>query len=421
MLQKTQKVIEIFILILKGLLKFKRMKKNILKLSVVAFFISNAFILQAQNKKSGYEFTPIKQIETTSVKDQGSSGTCWSYATTSFLETELIRLGKGKHDLSEMYFVRLVYPQKAEKYIRYHGLANFGQGGQAHDVTNQIEKYGFVPEAAYTGLNYGTDYHQHGELEKNLKSTLDNSLANKKTYTGKNFYIFNSILDTYLGKLPKKFEYKGKEYTPPSFAKEMGINPNDYIELTSYTNYPFYKKVELEIPDNWSHDYYYNLPIDELMEVINNAFDKGYSVNWDGDVSSPGFSHSNGVAIVPEDNPKNMEGNERLKWEKLSRREKKQLLFNFDAPKKEKKITQEYRQKTFDNFQTTDDHLMHLVGKAKDQTGTIYYITKNSWAENSNKFGGYLYMSESYIRLNTTAIQVHIDVLPKKIKEKLGL
>lgn len=395
------------------------------KLYIAVFLMFNVFSasnLQAQkNNKEGYKFTDLKRIKTSPVKDQGSSGTCWSYAATSFLETELIRLGKGVHDLSEMYFVRLVYPQKAKKYVRLQGMGNFSQGGQAHDVTKLINTYGIVPESAYNGLNYGTTYHQHNELEKTLKGTLDNSLENKKTYTGKCFFILNSILNSYLGDIPENFKYKNKDYTPQSFAKELNINADKYIELTSYSCYPFYKKVDLEIPDNWSHDDYYNLPIDELMQVVNNAFDKGYSVVWDGDVSSRGFSHSNGVAIVPEDNPDNMEGSERLKWDKLSYREKQKLLFNFDKPKKEKKITQKYRQETFDTFKTTDDHLMHLVGKAKDQNGSIYYITKNSWADNSNKYGGYLYMSEAFVRLNTIAIQVHIDALPKQIKDKLGL
>ncbi len=396
----------------------KKVKLSVIALIILGLFTTNN--VQAQKKK-GYKFTPIKEIKTTPVKDQGSSGTCWSYATTSFLETELIRLGKGEYDLSEMYFVRFVYPKKAHKYIRVQGMGNFSQGGQAHDVTNLIEEYGFVPESVYNGLNYGTDYHQHTELENNLKGVLDNSLKNKKVYTGKCFSIIDFILDDYLGKVPTEFEYKGKKYTPKSFAKSTGLDASKYVELTSFSCYPFYEKVDLEIPDNWSHDDYYNLPIDELMQVINNAFDNGFSVNWDGDVSSKGFSYANGVAIVPEDDPQNMEDNERLKWDKLSRREKYQKLFNFDEPHQEKKIDQAYRQKKFDTFVTTDDHLMHLVGKAKDQNGTIYYITKNSWAANSNNFGGYLYMSESFIRLNTVAIQVHVDALPKAIKDKLNI
>ncbi len=390
----------------------------------LAIAISVPQVLSAKDKKDkeeGYKFTEVKEIKTTPVKDQASSGTCWSFATTSFIETEMLRLGKDVTDISEMYFVRLAYPQKAEKYLRYHGLANFSEGGQGHDVTNIINEYGFVPESVFSGLNYDLDYHRHGEISAVLKGILDNSLKNQKGYTGKSLEILDATLDVYLGEVPETFEYNSKEYTPVSYANEMGIVSENYIELTSYESYRFYENVDLEIPDNWSHDVYYNIHIDELMLVLDNAFENGYSVNWDGDVSDKGFSYKNGVAIVPEDNPKNMDESEQLKWAELSEEDQKDLLYKFDKPVKEKEVTQESRQKAFDKFQTTDDHLMHLVGVAKDQTGAKFYRTKNSWAEDSNEMGGYLYMSESYIKLNTTAIQVHVDAIPAEIRAKLGL
>jgi len=382
--------------------------------------------VQAKEKKDkakdeGYHFTIKKEIPTTPVKDQASSGTCWSFATTSFVETELIRLGKGEHDLSEMYFVRMAYPEKALKYTRLQGMGNFGEGGQGHDVLNIIRRFGMVPESVYTGLNYGTTSHRHDEMVSVLKGILDNSLKMKSGFTGKSLELVNAGLDLYLGAIPDTFQYLGKEYTPKSFSVEMGINPDDYIELTSYQCYPFYQKVDLEIPDNWSHDKYYNLPIDELMQIVDTAITKGYSVDWDGDVSDRGFSHSHGVAIVPENDPKNMDNNERLKWESLDSDDQEDMLYKFDMPLKEKVIDQSLRQKDFDTFKTTDDHLMHLIGTATDQNGTGYYLTKNSWAANSNKMGGKLYMSESYVRLETIAILVHRDAIPQAIKQKLGI
>lgn len=389
------------------------------------FFILQISISQGAGKKNkkeqGYQFTHKIEIPTTPVKDQASSGTCWSYATTSFIETEIIRLGKGEHDISEMFFVRYAYPQKALKYMRYQGLANFSEGGQAHDVFNIIKEYGLVPEEVYTGLNYGYDYHKHGEMVDVMTGILKNGIENKNAFTGKCLDIIDASLDIYLGEIPEKFTYKEVEYTPISFAKEIGVNPNDYIELTSYSAYPFYEKIDLEVPDNWSHDTYYNIPLDAMMQIINNAFKNGLSVNWDGDVSEAGFSHSNGVAIVPERDPQEMAESERLKWESMTDEEQVEMLYDFSEPRKEMVIDQKIRQKSFDNFKTTDDHLMHLIGTATDQNNTLYYITKNSWADDSNKWGGKLYMSESFIKLKTIAIQVHKNAIPEEIKSKINL
>lgn len=400
------------------------MKSRSIILSMLACSLLTANIALAKKKdgkEKGYEFTSVIQVETSPVKDQASSGTCWSYATASFLETEMIRLGKGIHDLSEMFFVRLAYPEKAEKYLRYHGLTNFSEGGQGHDVTNVIAEYGMVPEEVYDGLNYGLDYHRHGEMSKMLKGILDNSLAAKKGFTGKSIEVVDATLDIYLGEVPDSFIYNEKEYTPKSFANEMGIDASKYVEFTSYDSYAYYEAVDLELPDNWSHDKYYNIPLEDLMQIMEYAFANNYSVNWDGDVSDKGFSHSKNIAIVPEDNPVNMDESERLKWESATEKEQSELLYDFDKPCKEKQITPALRQSNFDKFRTTDDHLMHLVGTAKDQNGSMYYLTKNSWADDSNDFGGYLYMSKAYFMLNTTAIQIHKDAIPAELKAKLNL
>jgi len=402
------------------------MQKSVyLFLATFIFQIFQPAVGQTNDEKTfnnwGYQFTNKIEIPTTPVKDQGSSGTCWSFATTSFIETEIIRLGKGEYDLSEMFFVRYAYPQKAQKYLHYQGNANFSEGGQAHDVIKIIRDYGMVPEEAYFGLNYDMKEHDHTELVNVMTGILDNTLENKDGYTGKCLGLIDSSLDDYLGFVPQKFTYKGTEYTPKTFANKLGLNPNDYIEFTSFSSYPFFTKVDLEIPDNWSHDDYLNVPIDELMAIVNNALSNGYSVNWDGDVSEAGFSHSKGIAIVPEGNPTFMTNEERAEWKSLNYDEQQTMLYDFSKPKTEMQINQESRQKSFDTFKTTDDHLMHLIGTATDQNGNLYYITKNSWADYSNNMGGKLYMSESYVRLKTIAIQVHKNAIPLALKAKLNL
>lgn len=388
--------------------------------------LNSAFSLSAQDsikaKEEGFVFETIYDIAASPVKDQYRSGTCWSFATTSFVESELLKTGQDTLDLSEMFFVNYAYRQKAEKYVRLHGNANFGPGGQAHDVLNVIKTYGFAPEQAYTGLIIGETKHNHAELDKVLKSYLDAVIANeggKLSQVWPNAYL--ALLSAYLSPTPEKISIKNKEISPEQFAKETGFNASDYIELTSYTHHPYYTQFDLEIPDNWSHDLYYNIPMEEMVQVMNYAFEKGYTVCWDGDVSDKGFSHTNGVAIVPEKETKNMDGTERTRWEKLSEREKNAELYNFKTPGTEKQITAEMRQEAFNNYQATDDHLMHMTGMVKDQNGTIYYKTKNSWASGSNKYGGYLNISESYFRLNTISIMVNRNAIPQTIKKKLNL
>jgi bleomycin hydrolase len=368
---------------------------------IILFQFLSGFNLKAQDL-SGYKFKKVNEIRNTPVESQQATGTCWSFATTSFIEAELIRMGKETLDLSEMYFVRYAYIDKADNYIRLHGSANFGQGGQAHDVMNVVKRYGFVPGDVYKGLNYGSEIHDHSELASILKGFLDGLIKNRKLSEVWD-EAFKAILDTYLGAEVNSFDYKGKSLTPVEFARSLDFNPVDYIELTSYNHALFYSEFVLEVPDNWSFDSYYNIPVDDLVRVIDNALDNGYTVCWDGDISEKGFSHKNGVAVVAEEQKKN-------------EAEAKSAL-----PVKELVVTQELRQENFDNFSTTDDHLMHLTGTAEDQNGSRFYLTKNSWGEESNTLGGKLYMSVPYIRLHTIAIMVHKDAVPKDIKVKLSL
>ncbi|MDA3780542.1 MAG: aminopeptidase [Bacteroidales bacterium] len=354
-------------------------------------------LLSAQES---YQFEDVYNIKTTSVKNQQKAGTCWSYATTSFIETELIRKGYHKIDLSEIYTARFAYEQKAIDYVRYHGKTNFSQGGQAHDVMNEIVEHGMVPESVYDGKNYGTKYHIHSEIEAILSSIVETVVKNKNSeLTPVWFDAYCAVLDVYFGKEVQKFNYKDKDYTPQSFVKSFNFDVNDYIEFTSYTHHPFYKKVILEIPDNWSNDSYFNIPLNELVELMNNALKNGYSVDWDGDVSDKGFSHKSGVAVLP--------------LEKDAEYKK--------HPVDEVNVDTKYRQQQFDNYNSTDDHLMHITGMVKDQNGTVYYKTKNSWAADSNDMGGYLNMSENYIKKNTIAIMINKDAIPKKLAKKLGI
>lgn len=371
--------------------------------------------------ETGYQFETVKRLETTPVKDQQRTGTCWSYATTSFLETELIRMGKPEIILSPMFFVRHTYSDKIERYIRFHGTNNFGQGGQAHNVMDVIARHGMVPESVYSGLSYGEERHVHSELESILKGMIDAVIKNRNRKLSTAWQpAIEGVLDTYLGQTPATFTFNGKEYTPATFAKEMGIDPDNYIELTSYSHHPYYEKIVLEIPDNWAHKGYYNLPIDELMEVMNHAIDKGHSVCWDGDVSEKGFVHSKGLAVMPLVKVEEMKDSEQAKWADVPSDKLMEEIYSFKSVVPEIEVTQELRQETFDNYITTDDHLMHIIGISKDQNGTPYYITKNSWGT-GNVYEGYLHMSEQFVRKKTVAIMVHKDALPKAIARKLGI
>lgn len=368
---------------------------------LITFFINSAFsqdVKKEKDKKNDrHTFTMIYDIGATSVKNQAQTGTCWDFATQSFLESELLRMGKGSYNLSEMFNVRYTYPLKADKYVRYHGKAQFGEGGQAHDVLKIFDEYGAVPHFVYPGLEPGDSLNNNLEMDAVLKNVLE-TIVGRKKITSHYKDIVNAVCDIYLGKVPETFEYEGKEYTPKTFAASLGINTKDYVEITSYTHHPFYTKFNLEVPDNWTESEYYNVPLDDLVAIMDNALKNGYTIDWDGDVGKENFLRKEGYAIVPFDDDTTKTG-----------------------PEKEKSITQEIRQEAYNDYTTTDDHLMHITGMAKDQAGTIFYYTKNSWGTKDKTFNGYWYMSEPFVKLRTVAIMVHKDAIPERIREKLGL
>jgi len=397
--------------------------KPVMKLMFVSLLtLTFSFQINAQTSKDSvpekFIFTKIIDLPATSVKDQSASGTCWSFATTSFIESELLRITKDTFDLSEMFFARKAYEAKAIHYVRLHGTANFGEGGQAHDVMNVVRKYGMITDAAYSGLANGQSKPVHAEMDALLKAMVEVISKNPAGKLSPEWInAISGVLDVYLGKVPATFGPNNT--TTIEFAKK--INPDDYVEITSYSHHPYFSAFTLEIPDNWSGDLYYNVPLDELIQIMDNALSKGFTIDWDGDVSDKGFSHKNGIAIVPELNIDNIATTERSKWDKLTEKERKAQFYAFIKPVPEKNITPEIRQAAFDNFSATDDHLMHITGTVTDQNEKRYFHTKNSWAADSNTEGGYLNISEAYLRLNTIAIMVHKDAIPKEIRKKLGI
>ncbi|MGB0423778.1 MAG: aminopeptidase C [Flavobacteriales bacterium] len=369
--------------------------KNLLMLLSVACFIGSA---SAQDKQF-YQFTDLVNLEHTSTKDQCRTGTCWSYATSSFIESELLRMGKGEHDLSEMFNVRMTYPEKVRNYIRYQGKTQFSAGSLSHDVINSIRKHGVVPQSVYSGLKNGETVHNHGEMDNVLeamtKSLVDNSRGSLSDSWSD---AVDGVLDAYLGEVPTSFEVEGKKYTPESYRDELGLNADDYYSFSSFTHHPFYEEFVLEVPDNFSGGEFYNVQMDELVQMTEAALKNGYTVAWDADVSEKGFSFRNGMALLlDKDVPK----------DKM-----------FTEKQAEMAPDQASRQAAYESYSTTDDHLMHIIGMAKDQFGQPYFIIKNSWGD-ENPYGGKQYISYPYFKMKTVGIMLHKGALTKAITKKL--
>ena len=398
--------------------------KKLLTITALSLFCISGMAQKANKNEEGFVFTTVKANPVTSVKNQNRAGTCWCYSTLGFIESELLRMGKGEYDLSEMFIVHNTYLDRADRAVRTHGDVSFSQGGSFYDVLYGMKAFGLVPEAEMRpGVMYGDTLSVHNELTavsdavvaaiakgklRSLQKDDNNQMLWKKAIT--------AIHDIYLGERPEKFTYNGKEYTPKSFYESLGLNPDDYVSLTSYTHHPFYSSFVLEIQDNWRWAQSYNLPIDELMEVFDYAVMNGYTVAWGSDVSESGFTR-NGVAVLPDaDKAQELSGSDMAHWLKL-KPEEKQLN---TKPQPQKWVTQEERQVAYDNFETTDDHGMLIYGIAKDQLGNEYYMVKNSWGTNS-KYKGHWYASKAFVRYKTMNIVVHKNSIPKAIVKKLGI
>jgi len=391
------------------------MRKVVLMAALCAFVWSAT----AQEKDTeGFVFTTVKENPITSVKNQNRSSTCWSFSSLGFLESELLRQGKGEYDLSEMFVVHHTMVDRAVRYVRLHGDNSFSPGGSFEDVLYCMRNYGLVPQEAMQGIMYGDTLPVHSELDAVAEAYVDaiaKGKLKKLSPVWKNGLV--SIYDTYLGACPEKFTYNGKEYTPKTFTQSLGLNSDDYVSLTSFTHHPFYTEFAIEIQDNWRNALSWNLPLNELMAVMDNAVNKGYTVAWGSDVSEVGFTRD-GIAVLPDMDRTDLTGSDMARWTGLTADDKRKEATSKPGPEKE--VTQEMRQTGFDNWETTDDHGMLIYGIAKDQNGKEYYMVKNSWGTN-NKYKGTWYASKPFVEYKTINILVHKDAVPKDIAKKIDL
>jgi bleomycin hydrolase len=403
------------------------MKRRSLFLLFTALFIGLTikYVYGQQDdaeEKKGFAFTTLVEVPHTAVANQFRSSTCWSFAGNALFEAEVLRLKNKEVNLSEMFIVRHAYADKALKYVRLHGHLNLAAGGGFSDVSHVAANYGMVPEDAYPGLVIGELKHTHGEMDEVLKAYCDAVIKNKnRRLTPVWHQGLEMVLDAYLGSYPERFSYEGRAFTPKSFAAELGLDMDNYIELTSFKHREYYKPFIMELPDNWMWSQTWNLPLDELMETIDHALNSGYTVAWGTDISEKGFSWRNGLAIVPVESLDDASGTERERWESLSAAERQKALYSFEKPIPEKTITMEIRQRAYDNYETTDDHGMLIVGVALDQDGNKYYKVKNSWGHEDHIYHGYLYASETYVRYKTINLYLNKNAIPMHIRHKLNI
>lgn len=392
---------------------------------LVAAAQPNGPMPKPEDKGEGFKFTVVKELPITSVKNQASTGTCWCFSSLSFIESEAIRINKLKEadypDLSEMFVVSHAYADKATKYIRVDGALNFAQGSSFGDLIYVLRDYGIVPNDVMPGLNYGTDRHQHGELIAGLKGYMDGILKNPNRKLSTAWHAgLEGILAAYLGPIPEKFTYKGKEYTPKSYFASLNVDLSNYIDFTSWTHLSYYEKHPVEVADNWRWEQAYNIPLEDMMAIIDNAINNGYTVAWASDVSETGFTRD-GIGIVPDmeaiQKQAEQAGSDQARWVGTAASGQRPT---FNKPVPELTITPELRQQGYEEKNTTDDHGMQIYGIAKDQNGNKYYMVKNSWGE-TGKYKGLWYVSEAYVRYKTMDFMVHKDAIPKDIQKKLGI
>ena len=398
------------------------------KLFTLALLATMAVGAQAEEKKDSANqnkpvFTTIKENPITSMKDQNRSGTCWCYSTLSFFEAEILKATGKTYDLCESFVENKTYMDRAKQVVRYHGDCQFAQGGSAEDVLATLKQYGICPEDAmpFPGSLYGDSLNNFNEFFSLLEpyvAAVSKSTAKKISNQWK--VGLQGILDAYLGECPETFTYEGKEYTPKSFCESLGLNLNDYVSITSYTHHPFYTAFPVEVQDNWRFPLSYNLPMDEMMQVIDNAVDKGYTVAWGGDVSEEGFTRQGLAYAIDGEAAKSLAGSDMARWLKLTAAKRKNVIDSLGVNVPEVTVTQEMRQERFDNWELTDDHGMLIYGVAKDQNGKEYYMVKNSWGETGD-YKGTWYMTKTFIAANTMDFLINKNAIPKEIRKKLGL
>ena len=396
------------------------MNKLFLGLMAASAFFCSASAAIENPDSTGFKFTDVKVVKSTSMKNQAKSGTCWCFSGNSFLEDEILRITGKEYDLSEMFIVRMCYLDKADKYIRTNGHVNYNQGGSLLDNPYVWSKYGMMPEEAYKGLNYGETNHNHYEMCEGIIGYLNavNKKPGKKLTTAWLNGVAG-ILDAYFGQVPETFTYEGKTYTPKTFAQSLGLDMNNYIAFTSFSHHPFNKPFGLEVADNWLWGQYTNVTLEDFKAIVDYAVENGYPVGWAADVSEGGFKWNKGYAVIPEETKESdLEGSELARWVKLSAKEKESKRFDIKGPVKEITVTQESRQKMFDSQETTDDHGMVIEGYAVDQNGKRYYKVENSW-DDKQIYKGYFYVSETYFMAKTLSIMVHKDAVPKSVLKKL--
>ena len=384
---------------------------------------------QAEEKKDSVNknkpvFTTIKENPITSIKDQNRSGTCWAYSTLSFFEAKIMKATGKKYDLCESFIANKTYMERAIQVVRYHGDCQFAQGGSAEDVLATMKTYGICPEDAmpFPGSLYGDSLNNFNEFFSVLEPYVEAvSKSNAKKISNQWKVGMQGILDAYLGKCPEEFTYEGKKYTPKSFMQSLGIDLNDYVSITSYTHHPFYTTFAVEVQDNWRFPQSYNLPMDEMMQVIDNAIEQGYTIAWGGDVSEDGFTRQGlAYAIDAKKTTQSLQGSDMAKWLKMAPAKKRSIIDSLGCTVPEIIPTQEMRQERFDNWELTDDHGMLIFGVAKDQNGKEYYMVKNSWGE-TGEYKGIWYMTKTFIAANTMDFLINKNAIPKNIRKKLGL
>ena len=398
--------------------------KKILTLALLALVATGASAQEEKKEKDNKPvFTVVKELPITSIKDQNRSGTCWDYSTLSYFEAEILKKNGKTYDLCEAFVANKTYMDRAIQVVRLHGDCQFSQGGAAYDVLYALQNYGICPEEAMPapGTPQGDSLFNFNEFFSIMSPYVDAVAKNKASKISPQWKVgLQGILDAYLGKCPENFTYEGKTYTPQSFAKSLGLDWNDYVSITSYTHHPFYTAFPVEVQDNWRNPLSYNLPMDEMMRIIDNAIAEGYTVAWGGDVSEDGFTRQGLAYAVDTKAAESLQGSDMARWLKMSPAKRRDVLAELGCTVPELTPTQERRQQRYDNWELTDDHGMLIYGIAKDQNGKEYYMVKNSWGE-SGDFKGIWYMTKAFIADNTMDYMVNKNAIPKDIRKKLGL